>query len=132
MKLREYILDEPDEWMLCEPIAEYCRVTAQQLNLFPPTTRQTHPMDIRVVELFAGVGGFRIGLERASKRFCTVWNNQWEPSTKRQDASIVYCNRFGYEGHSNADIATIPTSDIPECDLLVGGSHAKTILLPPL
>lgn len=121
MKLREYILDEPDEWMLCEPIAEYCRVTAQQLNLFSPTTRQTHPMDIRVVELFAGVGGFRIGLERASKRFCTVWNNQWEPSTKRQDASIVYCNRFGYEGHSNADIATIPTSDIPECDLLVGG-----------
>ena len=29
---------------------------------------------IRVVELFAGVGGFRIGLERASNRSETVWN----------------------------------------------------------
>ena len=76
---------------------------------------------IHVVELFAGVGGFRIGLERASMLYKTIWNNQWEPSTKRQDASIVYCHRFGEQGHSNEDIATVPTSDIPQCDLLVGG-----------
>ena len=30
---------------------------------------------IRVVELFAGVGGFRIGLEGASDAFETIWNN---------------------------------------------------------
>ena len=76
---------------------------------------------IHVVELFAGVGGFRIGLERASMLYKTIWNNQWEPSTKRQDASIVYCHRFGEQGHSNEDIATVPTSEIPQCDLLVGG-----------
>lgn len=76
---------------------------------------------IRVIELFAGVGGFRVGLERASKRYETVWNNQWEPSTKRQDASIVYQNRFGPVGHSNDDISTVTTSIIPEADLLVGG-----------
>jgi len=76
---------------------------------------------IHVVELFAGVGGFRVGLERASEHYKTIWNNQWEPSTKRQDASIVYCHRFGEQGHSNEDIATVPTSDIPQCDLLVGG-----------
>ena len=35
--------------------------------------------EIRVVELFAGVGGFRVGLERCSDRFKTVWANQWEP-----------------------------------------------------
>lgn len=48
------------------------------------------PNLIRVVELFAGVGGFRIGLEGASDAYMTVWNNQWEPSTVHQDASIVY------------------------------------------
>ena len=39
---------------------------------------------IKVVELFAGVGGFRIGLEGASDAYKTIWNNQWEPSTKHQ------------------------------------------------
>ena len=76
---------------------------------------------IRVVELFAGVGGFRIGLEGASDAFQTIWNNQWEPSTKHQDASLVYQARFGTDGHCNKDINTIPTNEIPDHDLLVGG-----------
>lgn len=76
---------------------------------------------IRVVELFAGVGGFRIGLEGASDAYETIWNNQWEPSTVHQDASIVYQARFGTKGHSNRDINLVPTKDIPDHDLLVGG-----------
>lgn len=76
---------------------------------------------IRVVELFAGVGGFRIGLEGASDAYETVWNNQWEPSTQHQDASLVYQARFGSKGHCNKDINTIPTDEIPDHDLLVGG-----------
>lgn len=76
---------------------------------------------IRVVELFAGVGGFRIGLEGASDEYQTIWNNQWEPSTKHQDASIVYLSRFGSNGHSNKDINLVPTKEIPDHDLLVGG-----------
>lgn len=76
---------------------------------------------IRVVELFAGVGGFRIGLEGASDVYETIWNNQWEPSTKHQDASLVYRARFGSKGHSNKDINLVPTSEIPDHDLLVGG-----------
>ena len=76
---------------------------------------------IRVVELFAGVGGFRIGLEGASDAYETVWNNQWEPSTQHQDASLVYKARFGSRGHSNKDINLVPTTDIPDHDLLVGG-----------
>lgn len=104
---------------VCAPIARYSLAAAAQLRM---TYGGEHPAGaIRVVELFAGVGGFRIGLERASKRFETVWNNQWEPATKRQDASIVYQNRFGIAGHSNADIACVPVSQIPEADLLVGG-----------
>ena len=108
--------------MVCEPIAEYCRITKTRFkSIFEDEAVKTSPTDIRVVELFAGVGGFRIGLERASQRFKTIWNNQWEPSTKRQDASIVYCHRFGMAGHSNEDIASVPTEEIPEHDLLVGG-----------
>lgn len=76
---------------------------------------------IKVVELFAGVGGFRIGLEGASDAYETIWNNQWEPSTVHQDASLVYRARFGSKGHCNKDINTVPTSEIPNHDLLVGG-----------
>lgn len=90
-------------------------------SLFPEEEVSTQKDDIRVIELFAGVGGFRIGLERASKRFKTIWNNQWEPSTKKQDASVVYCRRFGVQGHSNEDIANVPVDEIPTADLLVGG-----------
>lgn len=76
---------------------------------------------IKVVELFAGVGGFRIGLEGASDAYETIWNNQWEPSTQHQDASLVYRARFGSKGHSNKDINLVPTTAIPDHDLLVGG-----------
>ncbi len=76
---------------------------------------------IRVVELFAGVGGFRIGLEGASDAYETIWNNQWEPSTVHQDASIVYRARFGSKGHCNQDINKVSTEEIPNHDLLVGG-----------
>lgn len=76
---------------------------------------------IKVVELFAGVGGFRIGLEGASDAYETIWNNQWEPSTVHQDASLVYRARFGSKGHSNQDINLVPTKNIPDHDLLVGG-----------
>lgn len=70
-----------------------------------------------VAELFAGVGGFRIGLAAAGWK--TVFSNQWEPSTKIQHASDVYVANFGAEGHSNEDIATVV--DIPTVDLVVGG-----------
>ncbi len=83
-----------------------------------------------VAELFAGVGGFRIGLARAGWK--TVFSNQWEPATKVQHASDVYIARFGHEGHTNEDIAKIKS--LPKnIDLLVGGfpcqdySVAKTL-----
>jgi len=77
--------------------------------------------DIRVVELFAGVGGFRLGLERSSPRFKTVWANQWEPGQKKQHAFECYVHHFGESpNHVNKDIALM-TSEVPEHDLLVGG-----------
>lgn len=74
---------------------------------------------LKVAELFAGVGGFRLGLEKSNYK--VVWSNQWEPSTKMQHASLVYEARFGKENHSNQDIATVPTEKIPNHDLLCGG-----------
>lgn len=75
---------------------------------------------LKVIELFAGVGGFRLGLENSGK-YEVVWSNQWEPSTKVQHASMVYETRFGPQNHSNNDISEVPTCQIPDADILVGG-----------
>lgn len=86
--------------------------------------KRTSSPPLRVAELFAGVGGFRLGLERASGPqggFEVVFSNQWEPGRKAQHASDVYVARFGNAGHVNDDISTVPTDRIPDHDLLVGG-----------
>ena len=101
---------------------------------------------MRVVELFAGVGGFRVGFEEAGA-FEVVWANQWEPSTRVQHAAQVYVDSWGlsptddpevFTGHSgdvfvNKDISTIDSNLIPDHELLCGGfpcqdySVAKTL-----
>ena len=80
----------------------------------------------RVVELFAGVGGFRLGLEASGWE--TIWANQWEPSTKTQHAAECYEKRFGGGTLVNEDINLIVeqiaddgSGPIPDHDLLVGG-----------
>jgi DNA (cytosine-5)-methyltransferase 1 len=78
----------------------------------------------RAVELFAGVGGFRLGLEKAGIE--TVASNQWEPGEKKQFASEVYVKRFGPEGHMNFDISTIPGEDFPDHDILCGGPPCQS------
>ena len=78
---------------------------------------------IKTIELFAGVGGFRVGLEK-SKQFKVIWSNQYEPLTKIQHASDVYRARFPDTNHSDVDIAKVIDEDfnsIPDHDLLVGG-----------
>ncbi len=73
-------------------------------------------------ELFAGVGGFRVGLEKSDTSWETVWANQWEPSRKRQDAFDCYCTHFGKkEIYVNEDISQIDKNLIPNHTLLTGG-----------
>ena len=82
---------------------------------------------MKIVELFAGVGGFRLGLEAASDNkttYKTAWANQWEPSTKVQHAASIYSARFGGEGFRCENIEKVIEDDfesIPNHDLLVGG-----------
>ena len=80
----------------------------------------------RVVELFAGVGGFRLGLEPHG--FETVWANQWEPSTRTQHAFDCYVRHFGdHRGHVCDDIehaldeVEAGRAELPDHELLVGG-----------
>lgn len=103
-----------------------------------------HPMaknKIRVAELFAGVGGFRLGLEGyhdpshpefdmpAAGPFETVWANQWEPdgSSAKQFAWRCYETRFGKGSCVNEDINKVLAKaeagevHIPDFDMLVGG-----------
>lgn len=79
-----------------------------------------------MVELFAGVGGFRLGLEPHGWK--TVWANQWEPSTKAQHAADCYRAHFGPDSINNEDINEVVqhiradgSGPIPDHDLLVGG-----------
>lgn len=90
---------------------------------------------LRVMEMFAGVGGFRLGLEGLgtaehpkSNDYRVVWSSQFEPSTKRQQASEVYVARFGAEGHSNEDVWAVVNDPAKFAavlaarpDMLVGG-----------
>lgn len=87
-------------------------------------------MEKTVVELFAGVGGFRCGLnnvelknehviENGNWKF--LWANQWEPTTKIQDAYNCYTKRFGCSDVSNIDIFKVSLDEIPKHTLLVGG-----------
>ena len=90
-------------------------------------------MNLDVVELFAGVGGFRVGLNNITEfnkktgkaleknGWNFVWANQYEPSTKAQHAFECYSERFQDGECSNEDINKVDKKSIPDHSLLVGG-----------
>ena len=96
---------------------------------------------IKVAELFAGVGGFRLALDGyhnpdrpewempSAGNFETIWANNWEPpgTDARQFAWRCYEARFGEGTCVNEDIAVALDQyeagelKIPDFDMLVGG-----------
>lgn len=84
-------------------------------------------MNKTICELFAGVGGFRLGFERADSGWETIWFSQWEPGARTQWANQCYVQHFGDspdingEFHTCEDISTVDKNAIPDHTLLVGG-----------
>ena len=84
-------------------------------------------MNKTICELFAGVGGFRLGFDRLASDWQTVWFSQWEPGKKVQWAHDCYVQHFGDspdingEFHTGEDISTVEKKNIPDHTLLVGG-----------
>ena len=84
-------------------------------------------MNKTICELFAGVGGFRLGFDRLASGWETNWFSQWEPGAKTQWAHDCYVRHFGDlpdrngEYHTGEDIATVDKTAIPDHTLLVGG-----------
>ena len=87
-------------------------------------------MEKTLVELFAGVGGFRCGLNHVELKndkvvekgnWKCLWADQWEPATKSQEAYDCYSKRFGSDHVSNVDIFEVDKHEIPDHTLLVGG-----------
>ena len=80
-----------------------------------------------ICELFAGVGGFRLGFDRLDSGWDTVWFSQWEPGARTQWAHDCYVQHFGdsidlnEEYHTGDDISIVEKKNIPEHTLLVGG-----------
>ena len=79
---------------------------------------------MKVLELFAGVGGFRVGLEHADENlYQTMWSNQFEPARKSQDAFEVYDYHFPKTDNINIDITKLSDEKFADmdADMIVGG-----------
>ena len=73
---------------------------------------------MKFIELFAGIGGFRLGLERQGHK--CVWSNEWLPRPRG-----IYEYNFK-EKPDERDITTVSGKDIPNADLIVGGFPCAT------
>ncbi len=70
---------------------------------------------IRTIDLFAGVGGIRLGFE-STGAFETVYANDFDDKCK-----VTYDKNFKTEKLSVGDIQKVEVSDIPDFDFLLGG-----------
>jgi len=67
---------------------------------------------LKFIDLFCGIGGFRIAFERAGGQ--CVFSSDWNPM-----AQITYAANFGERPHG--DIYDVPDNAIPDHDILCAG-----------
>ena len=82
------------------------------LNKIIPLHRPS-PNPLTTVELFCGIGGFRVAAESIGLK--TVWANDIKP-----EACLIYCDRFGSDVLHEGDIKSMIES-IPQHDILTAG-----------
>ena len=82
-----------------------------------------------VLELFAGIGGFRVGLEQRANTdlggdfYHVIWSNQWEPNSTLQHVWRTYERVYGPGSCVNEDIEQVVKhpETIPDAQMIVGG-----------
>jgi len=112
--------------------------------------------EIRFIDLFSGIGGFRLGLERANKvcKHSELWTRNKERQSPQYSksrgisegrssidfrcvwscdwnkyANQVYIRHFGEENHCSSDIRRVNTKDIPDFNLLCAGFPCQSFSL---
>jgi len=95
------------------PVTGVRRLALERLVLEPRVV-QTNPGDFTFIDLFAGIGGTRLGFESVGGR--CVWTSEWDPHSQK-----TYSTNFPDDEPINGDITEIKANDIPDHDLLVGG-----------
>lgn len=91
-------------------------VEAALREILEMSKRPTGPSrkDFTFIDLFAGIGGIRLGFETAGGE--CVYTSEWNEWSKK-----TYVKNFG-EGHRfDGDITKVDPYDIPDHDVLVGG-----------
>ena len=73
---------------------------------------------MRVIELFAGIGGFRVGLERAGHKI--VYTSEWLEKPRS-----IYRKHWPEDVESK-DVRLIRGSELPEAELICGGFPCAT------
>lgn len=77
-----------------------------------PTTPHSALRTPRFIDLFCGIGGFRLAFERAGGR--CVFSSDWD-----QHSQVTYAANFGAKPHG--DIHDVAVADIPKFDILCAG-----------
>ena len=80
---------------------------------------------LRSIDLFAGIGGIRMGFDQAfGDKICTVFVSEWD-----QAAQKTYSANYQDEAPIHGDITKIAEEDVPEFDICLAGFPCQAFSL---
>ena len=95
------------------PLSRIQDLALQQI-LSRPRRELLPKADFRFIDLFAGIGGTRLGIESIGGE--CVWTSEWDSHSQKS-----YANNFADDHAVAGDIREVDARDIPDFDFLVGG-----------